>query len=118
MPLDAVLPDPKLLREEVAAEAASVKALVASEVASLKASVLADAEVLAAKRKNKINFLWEATQAFLAVSLALSSIFAALTGPRTVPEVLTNALFVVLGFYFGRTNHARPTPSDPSGQTI
>ena len=75
-----------------------------------------DANMLAAQRKNKINFLWEATQAFLAISLTGATVFAALRSDARIPDTLTNALFVVLGFYFGRTNHSRPTPTDPRGE--
>jgi hypothetical protein len=77
----------------------------------------------AATRTNLYNLLWEFTQAFLALALTLATIYASLKfggestiiGPEgqvvsaPVPETLKNALFVVLGFYFGRTNHARPT---------
>lgn len=94
-------------------EESAAKAVVERDV--LAASTHVDALVLAAKRKNSINFLWEATQAFLAVSLTAATIIAAL-GQAAIPDTLTNALFVVLGFYFGRTNHSRPTPSDPRGE--
>lgn len=63
-----------------------------------------------ASRKNVINIVWEVTQAFLAISLTLAAIYASVRTPSDVPQTLENALFVVLGFYFGRTNHARPTP--------
>lgn len=62
----------------------------------------------AASRLNQINMLWEVTQAFLAISLALAAIYVSIKGTIEESETLKNALFVVLGFYFGRTNHARP----------
>lgn len=62
----------------------------------------------AATRKNTINMLWEYTQAFLAISLTLAAIYVAIWGDGTESETLKNALFVVIGFYFGRTNHTRP----------
>lgn len=74
-----------------------------------------DARILAATRQNNINRLWEYTQAFLAVTLTVASIFSALISTTPESETLKNALFVVIGFYFGRTNHSRPTPTDPEG---
>jgi len=75
-----------------------------------------DARLLAASRMNKINSLWEYTQAILAITLTLATIYAATISTQTESETLKNALFVVLGFYFGRTNHSRPTPTDPKGE--
>ena len=62
--------------------------------------------------QRKINLIWEYTQSGIAISLVLASIFvsvhAALQGTgRDVPDILKSGLFLVLGFYFGRTNHAR-----------
>ena len=77
------------------------------------------AKATAATRQNTINRTWETVQAVLAVSLVMSMIFASLWGvvvkgdPATtaqVPESLKAATFIVLGFYFGRTNHTRPIP--------
>lgn len=62
---------------------------------------------VAAGRLNNINVLWETTQAFLAVSLTLAAVYVSVWGNQD-SELLRNALFMVLGFYFGRTNHARP----------
>lgn len=67
-----------------------------------------EAKKKAATRKSNINMLWEYTQAFLAISLVLASIYTAISGTNPESETLKNALFVVIGFYFGRTNHARP----------
>lgn len=94
-----------------------------AEIAATRLSV---SDIAEATRKNRYNMIWEVTQAFLAVSLTVAAIYSSLrfgetnvlTGPGgqaisvPVPETLKNALFVVLGFYFGRTNHARP-PREP-----
>ena len=85
------------------------------DTAAMKAGAGVVADITAAKRKNAINFLWEATQAFLAIALTSATIVSAFLKERDIPSTLTNALFVVLGFYFGRTNHARPTPTQPAG---
>jgi hypothetical protein len=62
--------------------------------------------------QRRINMIWEYTQAFIAVLLVCSAViitvFPTLQGRQIeVPDVLTSSLFLVLGFYFGRTNHAR-----------
>lgn len=85
------------------------------EIAATAAKAVVEAEMISAKRANSINYMWEVTQAFLAVSLTGATIYSALSSDGIVPETLTNALFVVLGFYFGRTNHSRPTPTNPLG---
>ena len=87
----------------------------AAKAKALKASTGVDSKVTAASRANKINMMWEVTQAGLAISLTAAAIFTSTTGEMAVPGTLENALFVVLGFYFGRTNHTRPTPGDPTG---
>jgi hypothetical protein len=90
--------------------------------AELKATRQDDSNIADATRKNVFNLLWEFTQALLAISLTFATIYSSLRFGDTntvmtpdgttisvpVPETLKNALFVVLGFYFGRTNHARP----------
>lgn len=73
------------------------------------------ARALATSRRNRINVLWEVTQAFLAMTLTLAAAYSAVVSTRAESETLKNALFVVLGFYFGRTNHSRPTPTDTNG---
>jgi len=77
--------------------------------AQVRASAADAGDIAASSRKNIINVLWECTQAFLAVSLVSACIFCAIQD-GTVPETLRNATFVVIGFYFGRTNHTRPVP--------
>jgi hypothetical protein len=108
-------------RADDAAEVAATRQ-DAGEIAA--ATRVDDAAIMAARRHNRINMLWEYTQAFLAVSLTLGTIYASLRFPASeviagpdgrpvalpVPETLKNALFVVIGFYFGRTNHTRPVP--------
>ena len=78
---------------------------------------------VAATQKNTINRIWEYVQAFLAVSLVLATIFCALyavvadhsslnKNATQVPETLKSTTFIVLGFYFGRTNHTRSVPTE------
>lgn len=83
------------------------------EAATLKAVAVVDADAYAAKRENKINMLWEYTQATLALVMTLAYIYGTLAG--ILVKELAPFVGVVLGFYFGRTNHARPTPTNSSG---
>ena len=55
--------------------------------------------------QRSINRIWEVTQAAIAVGVTVGTIYAALRMVES-PE-LTNAFFLVIGFYFGRTNHQR-----------
>lgn len=57
--------------------------------------------------KRVINLTWELTQAFLAFGVMIGIIIMSIRGGGAPPE-LVNAFFVIIGFYFGRTNHARP----------
>jgi hypothetical protein len=68
----------------------------------------------AATRLNRINLIWEITQASLAVMLLFGCIITSMFEFHEPSETLRNALFVVIGFYFGRTNHHRPTVGQPS----
>ena len=65
--------------------------------------------------RHRINIIWELTQAFVAVSVTLTTLYAAgnivVRGAEDDAPflLLSNAFFLVIGFYFGRTNHVRPT---------
>jgi hypothetical protein len=61
--------------------------------------------------QRKINLIWEYTQAFVAILVVVANIVVwvavVLQGSKNpIPEGLSNALFLVVGFYFSRTNHA------------
>jgi hypothetical protein len=61
--------------------------------------------------QRRINLIWEVTQAFIAILLVSASIMVwvheAYNGVvDRFPEGLSNALFLVVGFYFSRTNHS------------
>jgi hypothetical protein len=65
--------------------------------------------------QRQINRIWEYTQAAIALAVSISALYvsARLTaiGSGTMAEgaflLLSNAFFLVIGFYFGRTNHTR-----------
>lgn len=76
-----------------------------------------DAEQLAVTRHQKINMVWERTQQGIAIlcvaASVLSSLYLVFAGEEPLGErgfqFLTNIGLLVIGFYFGRTNHTRPT---------
>jgi hypothetical protein len=87
----------------------------------LAAATFVEAVALAAQRKNKINVLWETTQAIIALSVLwafLSVVVVTVlrgdttSSPQPMVIALVGLANLVTGFYFGRTNHARPTPTD------
>lgn len=63
--------------------------------------------------QRQINRIWEITQALIAVSVAGATLYVASTlsiysqGDMAAFLLLSNAFFLVIGFYFGRTNHQR-----------
>jgi len=63
--------------------------------------------------QRRINLIWEVTQAVVALSVTLATLYNAtkLTLREQPGEaaflLLSNAFFLVIGFYFGRTNHQR-----------
>jgi len=83
----------------------------------LKATRQSDAEALAVTRHQGINMIWERTQQFIALVCVLASVFSSIYlivfGEAPLSErgfqFLTNVGLLVIGFYFGRTNHTRPT---------
>ena len=62
--------------------------------------------------QRRVNIIWEATQAVIALVVVVANmappLISAFTGKdaRNVPESVTNTLFLVVGFYFSRTNHS------------
>jgi hypothetical protein len=60
---------------------------------------------------NRLALIWEITQAVIAIGLTAASIWAELNG--IVSANLSNAFFIIVGFYFGRLiskNVATQTP--------
>lgn len=60
--------------------------------------------------QRRVNLIWEYTQAGIALSVVacnlLVAVSLALSGSKNeFPPVLSNTLFLVVGFYFSRTNH-------------
>lgn len=63
--------------------------------------------------QRRINLIWEVTQAGIALAVTTSTLYVAAKLAILQPAqtaaflLLSNAFFLVIGFYFGRTNHAR-----------
>ncbi len=53
--------------------------------------------------QRRVNLIWEVTQAIIAVGVVGALIYSALNG--STPVDLGNAAFLIVGFYFSRTNH-------------
>lgn len=72
-----------------------------------------EASVKRTAGQRAINAIWEVTQAIIALSVTLATLYAAVTlvlkgQPADAAFLLlSNAFFLVIGFYFGRTNHQR-----------
>jgi hypothetical protein len=69
--------------------------------------------------QRRVNLIWESTQSFLSISVVLANMIVAVYDGLTptcglntgrchtdFPVVLSSALFLIIGFYFSRTNHA------------
>jgi len=61
----------------------------------------------------RVNIIWEVTQSMIAMAVTMTTLYAAaLIALRPAAGeasflLLSNAFFLVIGFYFGRTNHQR-----------
>lgn len=64
-------------------------------------------------RQAKINFIWEFTQSYVAVMVVTATALGVFIGrilqnnPTPYPSEWWTIVGLVIGFYFGRTNHAR-----------
>jgi len=78
---------------------------------------------LTSEGQRKVNLIWERTQAFVAILIVCANILVWIMAAfrntvANVPAGLSDALFVIVGFYYGRTNHAAiggigPKPTQP-----
>jgi len=53
--------------------------------------------------QRRINLVWELTQSIIALMITGAIIYTAVN--KSPVDVLTNAFFLIVGFYFSRTNH-------------
>ena len=67
---------------------------------------------ITAAGQRKINLIWEYTQAIVTVMVVAANIVVAVSngitgrGLNEHPQVLSYAMFIIIGFYYSRTNHA------------
>jgi hypothetical protein len=70
--------------------------------------------------QRRVNLIWEVTQASIAIAVSLVTLGVAavlvLRGDTSTGYglLLSNAFFLVIGFYFGRTNHQKTGGVGPS----
>ena len=63
--------------------------------------------------QRRVNIIWEMTQSTIALAVTGFTLFVASmlalkdNGQTAAFLLLSNAFFLVVGFYFGRTNHQR-----------
>lgn len=61
--------------------------------------------------QRRVNLIWEGTQSLIAVAVTVTVLYVsavlALRSDLASALLLSNAFFLVIGFYFGRTNHQR-----------
>ena len=60
--------------------------------------------------QRRVNLIWEVTQSLIAIAVVFANLAVSVhvgwsNEKSAVPEVLSNSLFLVIGFYFSRTNH-------------
>lgn len=55
--------------------------------------------------QRRINLIWELTQSVVALSITGTVVYTAVKGISS--EVVTNAFFLIIGFYFSRSNHTQ-----------
>ncbi len=63
--------------------------------------------------QRRVNLIWEYTQSFVTIVVVLANMIVAVMNgirqggaPTEHPAILSSALFLILGFYYSRTNHA------------
>jgi hypothetical protein len=88
---------------------------------AVKAARAADEKDRTSLGQRRVNLIWEVTQAIIALAVTLATLYASVTlTVRGEPGsaaflLLSNAFFLVIGFYFGRTNHQRVGGVGPTG---
>jgi len=82
-------------------------------------------EDLTTAGQRRVNLIWEYTQSFVTITVVLANMIVAVINGISKgaalgehPSILSSALFLILGFYYSRTNHAAiggigRKPTDP-----
>jgi hypothetical protein len=62
--------------------------------------------------QRRINLIWEYTQAAIAIAVVVANMIVGTAqglgagSSREFPTILSSSLFLIVGFYFARSNHA------------
>lgn len=78
----------------------------ASDPATPLAATTTMQQDLVTAGQRKVNLIWETTQALIAV-ISVGGYITLIVKHIDVPTTLDNLLFVIITFYFARTNHTR-----------
>jgi hypothetical protein len=77
---------------------------------SLSATTTYQQDLVSAGQR-RVNLIWEYTQSFVTIAVVVTNMIVAATNAiahGTVaehPAILSSSLFLILGFYYSRTNH-------------
>lgn len=77
---------------------------------NLKPTTTTEQDITTASQR-RINLIWEVTQAAVAIMVVLANmvvgVYHGIDGrsAHEFPTILSSSLFLVIGFYFARTNH-------------
>lgn len=119
---DGVTPAPAPVAPVVAAELTAAEATVTPVAVTLTATVsppppatvtkgegttlsptTTEAEDTTTEGQRRVNLIWEATQAGISLLITAAVVYCAIY--RIPSDNLANAFFLIIGFYFSRTNH-------------
>lgn len=70
---------------------------------SLPATTTEEEDIVTAGQR-RVNLVWEVTQSVIAITVSSALIYVSIA--KIDSDVLKNAFFLIIGFYFSRTNHA------------
>lgn len=82
--------------------------------------LIPDPHGLVTAGQRKINLIWEWTQAIISIAVVLANmivgVYQGFTSQRLdFPTILSSSLFLIVGFYFSRTNHSAIGGTGPKG---
>lgn len=69
----------------------------------LPATTTEEEDIVTAGQR-RVNLVWEVTQSVIAITVTMALIYVSIQ--KIDSDVLKNAFFLIIGFYFSRTNHA------------
>lgn len=100
-------------RSEVAGEDAAVLATQGTRDADvLRSAGKREASILQTAGQRRINLIWELTQAAVAIMITATTMGAVIYMVKNKEidkalQLLSAAFFLIIGFYFSRTNHTK-----------